>query len=177
MTGLPRNRRGLSQVVTTLILLVVSVLLATIVAYYATNITMTRTRQEEVELVYVHVWVDRTGNASAAFKIKNVGSLDILLDEIAVRGVECEWTNVWYNESVNIPIGDLSWKDMTNSTGNVFFDVHASKDIPLESSGVIAVYIRDPPNIELTDVGTTVSLTVYTMHGQWIEEVNVELGK
>ena len=175
MTGLPRNRRGLSQVVTTLILLVVSVLLATIVAYYATNITMTRTRQEEVELVYVHVWVDRTGNASAAFKIKNVGSKDILLDEIAVRGVECEWTNVWYNTT--IPVGDLEWINMTNTNETDKFEENPTKDIPLESSGVLAVYIKDPPNIELTDVGTTVSLTVYTMHGQWIEEVNVELGK
>ena len=173
MAGLYKKKRGLSQVVTTLILLVVSVLLAGIVTYYATNITMTRTRQEEVQLVYVHCWVDSTGNASAAFKIKNVGSKDILLDEIAVRGVESEWSNVWYNVT-NIPPGDLPWKDMQNTTGTVFFDVHASKDVPLESSGVMIVYVKDPPNIELTDIGTTVSLIVYTMNGQWIEEVNVE---
>ncbi len=153
----------------------VSVLLATIVAYYATNITMTRTRQEEVELVYVHVWVDRDGEASAAFKIKNVGSKDILLDEIAVRGVETPWDNVYYNDT-NVPDTDLPWINMTITAELDKFEENATKDVPLASSGEMAVYIRDPPNIELTDVGTTVSICVYTMNGQWIEEVNVELG-
>lgn len=169
MASLRKGKRGLSQVVTTLILLVVSVLLAGIVTYYATNITMTRTRQEEVELVYVHCWVDSNGDALAGFKIKNVGSKDILLDEIAVRGVESDWSLVYYNDT-NVPDGDLSWVNMTTAT----FDVNATKDVPLASSGEMIVYIKDPPNIELTDIGTTVSITVYTMGGQWIEEVNVE---
>ena len=160
---------------TTLILLVVSVLLATIVAYYATNITMTRTRQEEVELVYTHVWVDKDGEASAAFKIKNVGSKDILLDEIAVRGVETPWANVYYNDT-NVPDTDLHWINMTILTERQKFEENATQDVPLASSGEMAVYVMDPPNIELTDVGTTVSICVYTMNGQWIEEVNVELG-
>ena len=56
------------------------------------------------------------------------------------------------------------------------FEENATKDVPLASSGEMAVYIKNPPNIELTDVGTTVSICVYTMNGQWIEEVNVELG-
>ena len=173
MASLRKGKRGLSQVVTTLILLVVSVLLAGIVTYYATNITMTRTRQEEVEIVYTHVWVDSDGEASAAFKIKNVGSKDILLDEIAVRGVESDWGKVYYNDT-NVPDGDLSWVNMTTTAELDKFEVNASKDVPLASSGEMIVYVKDPPNIELTDIGTTVSIIVYTMNGQWIEEVNVE---
>jgi len=64
MTGLCRNGRGLSQVVTTLILLVVAVLLTGVVTYYATNVTMTRTQQEEVRVTWQHIWVNGTGGTS-----------------------------------------------------------------------------------------------------------------
>ncbi|RJS88477.1 hypothetical protein CW700_07730, partial [Candidatus Bathyarchaeota archaeon] len=67
--------------VTTLIILVVSVLLAGVVTYYATNITMTRTEQEEVSLSKQHIWVNSTG-AVAAFKLENLGGKDILIDKI-----------------------------------------------------------------------------------------------
>ena len=50
-----RKNRGLSEVVTTLILLVVGVLLAAVVTYYATNITMTRTQMEEIRFSKEHV--------------------------------------------------------------------------------------------------------------------------
>ena len=53
-----KNSRGLGEVVSTLILLVVAVLLTTVVAYYATNVTMTRTEMEEVRLTDDHVWVN-----------------------------------------------------------------------------------------------------------------------
>ncbi|MFQ6054281.1 MAG: hypothetical protein ACE5OO_08660, partial [Candidatus Bathyarchaeia archaeon] len=50
----------------------------------------------------------------------------------------------------------------------------ASDDIPVESSGVRIIYVKDPDNIDLTDIGTPVSITVFTMNGQWVEEVMVE---
>jgi flagellin-like protein len=55
-----RNRKALSEVVTTLILLVVAVLLAAVATYYATNITMTRTENEQIALSKPHIWVGRT---------------------------------------------------------------------------------------------------------------------
>ena len=82
--------RGLSQVVTTLILLVVSVLLAGIVTYYATNITMTRSEQEEVDIIKAHIWVNGTGS-TGALMVQNLGGRDILIDKVTVRGVDCSW--------------------------------------------------------------------------------------
>jgi flagellin-like protein len=76
------KNRGLSQVVSTLILLVVAVLLAAVVAYYATNVTMTRTETEQIQLAKEHVWVNSTG-AVAAFKVQNLGGRDILLDKVS----------------------------------------------------------------------------------------------
>ena len=66
------NKRGLSEVVSTLILLVVAVLLSGVIAYYATNITTTRTATEEIQFATAHVWVNSSG-ATAAFKLQNLG--------------------------------------------------------------------------------------------------------
>jgi flagellin-like protein len=89
-----RKERGLSEVVSTLILLVVAVLLAAVATYYATNITLTRTEIEEIRFSKEHVWVNSTG-AVAAFKLQNLGGKDILVDKFTVRGVEAAWSNVY----------------------------------------------------------------------------------
>lgn len=57
MKSLAKNEKALSTVVTTLIILVVSVLLAGVVTMYAINITSTRTQQEELRLTKQTVWV------------------------------------------------------------------------------------------------------------------------
>ncbi len=180
MASLFRDKRGLSQVVTTLIILVVSVLLAGVVTYYATNITMTRTEQEEVSLSKQHIWVNSTG-AVAAFKLENLGGKDILIDKIEVRGVESSWSTVYF---YRVPSGTTITADMNvtsyaNLNGSsVTIDgksySQASEDIPLVSGGVILFYIKGPDNISVDDIGKTVSITVYTMNGQYIVECNVE---
>ncbi|UCD46101.1 MAG: hypothetical protein JSV27_00695, partial [Candidatus Bathyarchaeota archaeon] len=53
-----RKNKALSEVVSTLILLVVAVLLAAVATYYATNITMVRTENEQLMFSKVHVWVN-----------------------------------------------------------------------------------------------------------------------
>ena len=47
-------------------------------------------------------------------------------------------------------------------------------DMPLKSSGRMLFFIEDPVNIALHDVGTTISITVFTTNAQWIVETNVE---
>ena len=82
-----KNKKGLSVVVTTLIILVVSVLLATVVTFYAINVTTTRVQEESLFLTKQHVWFNTTGSwAQAAIVIVNTGGKDVVLDKISVRG-------------------------------------------------------------------------------------------
>jgi len=55
-----KNKKGLSVVVTTLIILVVSVLLATVVTFYAINVTTTRVQEESLHLTKQHIWYNTT---------------------------------------------------------------------------------------------------------------------
>ena len=174
------KNKGLSEVVSTLILLVVAVLLASVATYYATNITMTRTATEEVSFSKAHVWVNSTG-AIAAFKLQNLGGKDILVDKVSIRGVEETWTNVYYKRIASGEnfTGDMTVCNYTLMTGASFdhggetYTV-ASADIPLQSGGELLVYIKDPDNVQVDDIGTSISMTVYTNNAQYITEVNVE---
>lgn len=180
MASLFKDKRGLSQVVTTLILLMVSVLLAGITTYLATNIVMTRTQKEEVRLSKQHVWVNSTG-AVGAFMLQNLGGKDVLVDKIEVRGVKSSWSNVYYYRvpSGTTITGDLNVTSYDNLSGlNVTIDgrtyLQASDDIPVVSGEVILFYIKGPDNISIDDLGVTVSLTVYTINAPYIVECNVE---
>jgi flagellin-like protein len=174
-----KERKALSEVVSTLILLVVAVLLASVATYYATNITMTRTETEEIQFSKEHIWVNSTG-AVAAFKVSNLGGRDILLDKISVRGVAEEWTDVFV---YRVPSGtsisaDLTVCNYTDMSGGFTHESRiyttVSDDIPLVSGGELLVYVKDPDNVQIDDIGTTISIAIHTNNAQYISECNVE---
>jgi hypothetical protein len=175
-----KKSRGLGEVVSTLILLVVAVLLTTVVAYYATNVTMTRTEMEEVRLTDDHIWVNSSG-AVGAFKLQNLGGRDLLIDKFSVRGVDSEWPDIYYYRvpSGTVIEGSLNITGYASLTGSsVLIDsknyTQADTDIPLISGGELLVYVKSPDNIQQDDIGTTVSISVTTNNAQYINECNVE---
>ncbi len=190
MQKLARNSKGLSQVITTLIILVVAVLLTGVVTYYATNVTMVRTTQEEVRVRKPHIWVEEGGNAYAAILIQNTGGRDILVDKLLIRGVEAPWSGdatvivQYYKVLTGDDVGG-DFAVMKNATDYVFgqigsvpanasFWTNTTGDMPLKSSNSLLLFVKNPPNMALYDVGTTISMAVYTTNAQWIVETVVE---
>jgi flagellin-like protein len=176
------KRKGLSEVVSTLILLVVTILLAAVVTYYATNVTTVRTETEEVRVSKAHIWVNSTG-AVGAIKVQNLGGKDILFDKIAVRGVEEPWGDVYFyrvpsGTSIEADLNRTSFSTLTGASVNIDgYDYNQSTaDIPLISGGEIFVYISGPDNVQMDDIGTTVSISIFTANAQYITECNVESG-
>jgi len=181
-----KGKRGLSTVVTSLIILVVSVLLAGVVTMYAINITSTRTQQEQLRLSKQAIWVNTTGDYTyAALTIDNVGGRDVIIDKIQVRGVEVSWNNVSYLRLSSPVSGSLLPPNSTYASslpGNDFEYVSgtvgdftaASTDIPLASGDTLVVYIWGPDSITTNDIGTTVGITVFTENAQYYVETNVE---
>jgi flagellin-like protein len=173
------KKKGLSEVVSTLILLVVAVLLAGVVAYYATNVVMTRSETEDIQFTTAHIWVNDSG-AIAAFKLQNLGGRDILIDKFTVRGVASDWADVFI---YRVPSGtaitaDLNITSYAGLVDGVSIDGKTynvtSSDVPLMSGGELLVYIKDPDNIQMDDIGTTVSMAVFTNNAQYMTEENVE---
>jgi len=163
------NEKALSTVVTTLIILVVSVLLAGVVTMYAINITTTRTQQEDLRLSKQAIWVYANGTAIAALTIDNTGGRDVVIDKVQVRGVEASWSTVYYlrlgstfTTSLNCPNSTHSWTNFLYTSGTLGNFTAASNDLPLASGDTLVLYITSPDSISANDIGTTVVMTIFT---------------
>ena len=174
-----KNKKGLSTVITTLIILVVSILLATVVTYYAINVTSTRVEEESLYISKQHAWV-KSGDSQAAFIIINTGGRDVIIDKITVRGQECSWNKVYYNITDETVTKDLTYK-ATLSGANISINnsttvtlTQASTDLTLKSGYTMIVYIDDPDSLSLNDVCTTVGINIFTAQAQYYKECNVE---
>jgi len=181
-----KSRKALSTVVTTLIILVVSVLLATVVTFYAINVTTTRVQEESLFLTKQHAWYNTTGSwAEAGIVIINTGGKDVVLDKITVRGQECPWTNIYYwrtntqaiSADLNVTTIPLTGPSFNMSSTFDYGDggfTQAADDLTLISGYTMVVYIKNPDSIALNDVGITVGITIFTSNAQYYKETNVE---
>ena len=177
-----KNKKALSTVVTTLIILVVSVLLATVVTFYAINVTTTRVQEESLQIFKLHVWHDGSSFSEAAFLVINTGGRDVVIDKITVRGQECSWSSVFYNKTTDTINNDLSFvADASLSDGatitigtSSYSMEQASTDIILPSGYTMIVYIKNPDHISVSDIGVTVGVTVFTANAQYYKETNVQ---
>jgi hypothetical protein len=182
------NKKALSTVVTTLIILVVSVLLATVVTFYAINVTTTRVQEESLHLTKFHVWYNPTDEWSeAAFVIINTGGKDVVIDKITVRGQECSWTNVYYSKTSGPITSDLKPTSTKPSGDSISITIDgqprtfknasyalSGNDLTLMSGQTLIIYIVNPDSISVNDIGVTVGLTVFTSNAQYYKEANVE---
>jgi hypothetical protein len=185
MKNILKNRLALSTVVTTLIILVVSVLLAGVVTYFAINVTSTRVQEENIAMTKQHVWVEQDGTAVAAIMITNTGGRDIVIGKIACRGQAVDMAaDVWYviaNASAVLTT-DLNYTAGTTISSTTKFggllgapaQPSAGSNLVLTSGSTMAVYINSPDSINVNDIGLTVALTVFSSQAMYYKETNVE---
>ena len=190
MKNIMKNRLALSTVVTTLIILVVSVLLAGVVTYFAINVTSTRVQEESLQLEFLHVWcpqgaAENKGGITppeAAFVIINTGGRDVVINKITIRGQAADFSTsgaspVYYlGGSVT---SDLAYVPGANPgiataalTGLSYNP--ASGDITLKSGNSMTVYVICPDSISINDIGLTVGITVFTSQAMYYQEANVQ---
>jgi hypothetical protein len=159
---------ALSTVVTTLIILVVSVLLAGVVTYFAINVVSTRVQQESVQLSFPHVWVDAAGYTQAAVLVKNTGGRDIVINQIQVRGIAAAYSTNVYNYTTSTA-SDLSAKGTLAASALV-----GDEPITLSSGSMLEIYISNPTSVSINDIGTTIGITVLTTNAMYYTETNVQ---
>jgi len=182
MRNILKNRTALSTVVTTLIILVVSVLLAGVVTYFAINVTSTRVQEENLHLTKQHVWHNMTV-AQAALLIINTGGRDVVIDKFACRGQESPWANVYYNITVGAIAADFVFNstladatsDVSIMVGATEYDfIQATTDLVLPSGQTMLMYIQEPDSISVNDIGLTVAMTAFSSQAMYYKETNVQ---
>jgi hypothetical protein len=156
------------------------VLLASVVTFYAINVTTTRVVEESIQLYKLHTWHDGNITAWTAFLVINTGGRDIVIDKITVRGQESPWATVFYNKTTDTVSSDLSYDasmadayEMLIGSTNYTFAA-ATDDLILKSGYTLIVYIQNPDHISVNDIGVTVGVTIFTANAQYYKESNVQ---
>jgi hypothetical protein len=169
MKNIMKNRLALSTVVTTLIILVVSVLLAGVVTYFAINVTSTRVQEESLSVSNQHIWVSGTdGAAVGAMTVTNTGGRDVVLSKITVRGQSSAWANVYSNTTGAVP-NDIEYA----ATPAAPF-TQAAGQLVLPAGSTMGIMIIAPDSIGLNDIGMTVAFTVFTSQAMYYKETNIQ---
>jgi len=166
-----KSRKALSTVVTTLIILVVSVLLATVVTFYAINVTTTRVQEEYLQITNLHVWCAQNGTASAAFVITNTGGRDVVIDKITVRGVEK--TTIYYKTITSVSDPGCNFTS-SGLTAKGFEALGSGEALVLPSGVRMMIYVLSLSHISTSDIGVTVGVVIFTANAQYHKEANVE---
>jgi hypothetical protein len=165
MKNIMKNRLALSTVVTTLIILVVSVLLAGVVTYFAINVTSTRVQEEALTISGQHVWVAGNGTAVGALTITNTGGRDVVISKITVRGQEC---TTLFADPAQDPTTEIAYAAPASPY------VSVSDAIVLPAGETVGVMMTSPDSIGLNDIGLTVAFTVFTSQAMYYKETNVQ---
>ncbi len=96
------NKRAISIILTTVIILVASITLGLGVVLYGTSLFQSSTLTESIVVTGAKLWVDPTpspnGHAWGAAGIRNNGDKIVALDKISVRGVDVPFTS-WFATS------------------------------------------------------------------------------
>jgi hypothetical protein len=196
MIKLLKNRYALSTVVTTLIILVISVLLASVVTYFAINVVSTRVQEESLALTKQHIWHNATATAGSvgcsqsSLMIINTGGRDVVIDKLSVRGQDCSWNDTLTSNKkmvlyciTNDPVSaDMIYVPEFNVTGTnsitfggtTYNFTVANNAVVLRSGYTMLAYIVNPDSITINDIGLTASITLYTAQAMYYREANVQ---
>lgn len=174
-------RRGFSVVATTLILLVISILLALITTLYALNMTTSRLPEEDLRVHKNHIWFNSTGGwYEAGFLVTDIGGRDVVFDRITVRGQVCAWSNVYFwrpgavtvTGDLNVTSGQLSGASYNIMVqGQLRNFTRASEKLTLKCGWTIVLYVKNP--ISTWGDGSA-TLTVHTANAPYSVQCNLE---
>ena len=187
-----KNRRGLSLIVTTLIMLTFSVLLALTAINYTNGVTRSRmksTGQENIRYHKTHAWVQPLANGTdrsvVAFKIHNLGGKSISVQILDIRGSEMNWQDVYYhviNETAEpdlmwIDLPYKQWVDLTGATVNIggYNYNQSTGSFFVHAGNAVIAYIRCPEIIFQDNIGMPILLSVGTVNANFVTETVVEL--
>src|SRR5947208_6313379 len=118
-----KNKKAISTVLTTMIILVASVVLGTGVVLYGTSLFQTNANTESITTTGIQVWVDSTnatGWSWGAADVRNSGDKLLSLDQIQVRGQAVPYAS-WYADTDTVNrVTAANFQSALIYTGGIF---------------------------------------------------------
>jgi len=181
-----KNKKALSSAVASLILLVVSVLLAGVASNFALNVAGARVQQENLFLANVAVWYKNSTDSLGSLLVTNTGATDIVLSKVTIKGQESQWNGtsnyVLYTKVEGALSAKLEYISNFNQTGTntVTLDgtphdmTVVSENLILQSGWSMLFFIVNPGNLMVYDVGTPMRVTLSTAQALYATETIVK---
>jgi hypothetical protein len=118
-----KKRKGISTVLTTVIILVASVVLGSGVVLYGTSMFQTVAQQESIEVQGIQLWVNATdaaGDAWGAAGVRNNGDKILSVDTITIKGTTIPFGN-WYfdQDQTRVTVANFQSQFVHEGTGGV----------------------------------------------------------
>jgi flagellin-like protein len=151
-TKLLKDKKGISPVITTVILVAVGIALAVAIGLWMSGLVATFTRFEKLEVTSQYAVLNSSitgGGWSAYVTLKNTGSADATISSILVNGIPVTSSSTGVSvvtgiPPISLPVGneirflieikkDTSWgsgKLSAGTTVNIVFHSAAGKDYP-----------------------------------------------
>jgi len=114
------SSKAISTVLTTMIILVASIVLAVGVVIYGTSLFQTGALQEVIEIKGVRAWVNGTNSSGVtwtAAAVRNSGDKLVSVDHIVVRGTTVPFSN-WYVDINQAEVSIENYQAQFNHTSN-----------------------------------------------------------
>jgi hypothetical protein len=180
MTFKFQKRRGIGNVITTLIILIASVVLGAGVIFFGGSMFQTNTSSESVKVTNVHSWVASNGTSGSmtAFAIQNTGSKPISINQINMRGFSVPQTS-WYScgalcgttTNLNTELTpDYTPANIDLATGPTAF---TSGPVGLAQGQATIVYLDDAGTLLPIDAGNTYALQIQAGQASAVQQVLV----
>ena len=131
-----RNKRALSPVIATVVLVAVTIVVAVAVSYWMGGIAGLYTRFEKIEIVKSYAVKESNGNFTVTIELKNSGSADATIQYVLVNGrpLDDYDTNMTISPSLpaSIPIGQS--QAFTISINGTLFTSGTTLDLKFHSA-------------------------------------------
>lgn len=165
------KRRGLGDVITTLIILIASVVLAAGVIFFGGSLFQTNTENEAIQVSNTHIWVSPNGTSSVAgFVVQNTGGKAVSVEKITIRGISVPTGSWWYNNTQTIATAANTQKEIVydgtlatievTGAGPAEVFTPAIGTISLVQGQAMFIYLANPAGIKAIDSGLAFTMNV-----------------
>jgi len=106
------KRKGISTVLTTVIILVASVVLGSGVVLYGTSLFQTVAQEQSIDVEGIQIWVNATdplGDAWGAAGVRNNGDQVLAVDTITIKGTTIPFSS-WYVDTDQTRVSAENWQ-------------------------------------------------------------------
>jgi hypothetical protein len=160
-----KNKKAISAVLTTIVILVASIVLGAGVVVYSTSLFQTGGQQQAVTILGTKTWVNATyasgsggpgaGIGWGSFAIKNIGDKLLSVTSISVRGASVPFTN-WYADTDPTRVGENFQAQFNYTRNDVNGNLKGSAATGIPTSpvqgGNTAACVQDSTNVPPTEI-------------------------